>query len=47
MQMILLSFLSNVAYPSHTYIFFQGAILFSAMDVFSGEDFYAKHFVFR
>ena len=47
MQMILLSALCDVAYPAPTLIYFQGAILFAGMDVFSGEDFYEKHFQFQ
>jgi hypothetical protein len=47
MQLILLSFLSDVSYPAHTYVFFQGSILFAGMDVFSGEDLYEKHLVFK
>jgi hypothetical protein len=47
MQLILLSMLTDVAYPAHTLVFFQGAILFAGMDIFSGEEFYAKHFTFR
>ena len=47
MQMILLSALTNVAYPGPTLIFFKGAILFANMDVLSGEDFYEKHFEFQ
>ena len=47
MQMMLLSALANVAYPAPTLIYFQGAILFAGMDVFSGEDFYEKNFVFQ
>ena len=47
MQMILLSMLTNVSYPAMTYIYFQGAILFAGMDVFSGEAFYEKHLVFQ
>jgi hypothetical protein len=46
MQMILLSMLSDVSYPAMTFVFFQGAILFAGMDVFSGEAIYEKHLVF-
>lgn len=45
--MILLSMLTDVAYPAMTYIYFQGAILFAGMDVFSGEALYEKHLVFK
>jgi hypothetical protein len=47
MQLILLSFLSDVAYPAHAYVFFQGGILFAGMDVFSGEDLYEKYLQFK
>ena len=47
MQVILLCLLSDVAYPAPTLIFFKGCILFAGMDIFSGEDFYEKHFVFN
>jgi hypothetical protein len=47
MQLILLSSLTNVSYSAHTLVFFQGAILFAGMDIFSGEDFYEKHFTFK
>ena len=47
MQLILLSMLSDVSYPTITFVFFQGAILFASMDVLSGEAFYEKHLVFQ
>jgi hypothetical protein len=47
MQLILLSFLSDVSYPAHAYVFFQGGILFAGMDVFSGEDLYEKYLQFK
>ena len=47
MQMILLSLLSDVSYPAPAYVFFQGVMLFAQMDIFSGEDFFEKHFIFK
>lgn len=45
--MILLSTLTDVSYPAITYVFFQGAILFASMDIFSGEDFYENNLEFQ
>jgi hypothetical protein len=45
--LILLSLLTDISYPAHTYVFLKGAVLFAAMDIFSGEEFYAKHLTFK
>ena len=37
----------DIPFPSHAFLFFQGAILFAKMDILSGEDFYAAHFTFQ
>lgn len=45
--MNLLCMLTDVSFPAVTHSFFQGAILFAGMDIFSGEDFYEKNLVFQ
>ena len=46
MQLIVLSALVPVPYPGHTYLFFQGCMLFAKMDILQGEEFYRSNFAF-
>jgi len=47
MQMITILSLVSVMFPSHTMVFFEAAVLFSNMDVLSGEDLYEKTLVLK
>ena len=47
MQLIIFNFLSGVPLPPHTTAFISGAVMFANIDVFSGEQFYEKHFAFK
>jgi len=47
MQMITILSLVFVMFPSHAMVFFEAAVLFSNMDVLSGEDLYEKTLVLK
>ena len=43
LQLIVLSNLVNVPFPSHAEVFFNGCIIFANMDIFDGEIIYRKN----
>lgn len=43
LQLIVLSNLVNVPFPSHAAVFFEGCIVFANMDIFDGEIIYRKN----
>ena len=45
--MIILYSTVNINYPSHNIAFFQGAVVFASMDIFSGESLYEQIFEFK
>ena len=47
MQMIILCAVVKVSFPAHTYLFFQGCMLFAKMDVLSGESFFNTYFLLK
>jgi hypothetical protein len=47
MQMITILSLVNMLFPSHAMVFFEAAVLFSNMDVLSGEDLYEQTLVLK
>jgi len=46
-QIIVLTSLMNLVFPSNAAAFYQGAIMFASMDILSGEALYEKIFVFK